>query len=84
VTRQSLHSDVSDEGGVGLRRDSEDPGLGLWNLVADVVRHTPDRRAVVLMTRLPDRPGKTVWFECDAGEEFDEGIPGVSARGEFS
>jgi hypothetical protein len=21
---------------------------------------------------LPDRPGKTVWFECDAGKEFDE------------
>ncbi|WTW32385.1 ATP-binding protein [Streptomyces purpurascens] len=89
-------------------------GLALTELVANVVRHTPDRRAAVLMMRwpdgrgvrvevtdtcprpplstavdelaedgrgvliveavtdrwgwdpLPDRPGKTVWFECDA------------------
>ncbi|GAA2588164.1 hypothetical protein GCM10010304_35070 [Streptomyces roseoviolaceus] len=88
-------------------------GLALTELVANVVRHTPDRRAAVLMVRwpggrgvrvevtdtcprppvstaveelaeggrgvliveavtdrwgwdpLPDRPGKTVWFECD-------------------
>lgn len=94
--------------------------LALTELVANVVRHTPDRRAAVLMTRrpdgrgvrvevtdtcprpplstavdelaedgrgvlivaavtdrwgwtpLPDRPGKTVWFECDAGKEFDD------------
>ncbi|MGI5427176.1 ATP-binding protein [Streptomyces sp. CA-179760] len=87
--------------------------LALTELVANVVRHTPDRCAAVLMTRwpdgrgvrvevtdtcprppvspavdelaeggrgvlivdavtdrwgwdpLPDRPGKTVWFECD-------------------
>ncbi|MFD6174642.1 ATP-binding protein [Streptomyces coeruleorubidus] len=92
--------------------------LALTELVANVVRHTPDRRAAVLMTRrpdgrgvrvevtdtcprpplstavdelaedgrgvlivdtvtdrwgwhpLPDRPGKTVWFECDVSKEF--------------
>ncbi|GAA2390306.1 ATP-binding protein [Streptomyces coeruleofuscus] len=92
--------------------------LALTELVANVVRHTPDRRAAVLMTRrpdgrgvrvevtdtcprpplstavdelaedgrgvlivetvtdrwgwhpLPDRPGKTVWFECDVRKEF--------------
>jgi hypothetical protein len=92
--------------------------LALTELVANVVRHTPDRRAAVLMSRrpdgrgvrvevtdtclrppmsaaadelaedgrgvllvdavtdrwgwtpLPDRPGKTVWFECDVSKEF--------------
>ncbi|MFF5844210.1 ATP-binding protein [Streptomyces massasporeus] len=92
--------------------------LALTELVANVVRHTPDRRAAVLVLRRPDgrglrvevpdtcprpplstavgelaeegrgvlivdavtdrwgwdplphRPGKTVWFECDALKEF--------------
>ncbi|NUR03895.1 MAG: ATP-binding protein [Streptomyces sp.] len=83
--------------------------LALTELVANVVRHVPDRRAAVLLQRrtggvrvevtdtsprppsstavenggrglliveavtdrwgwrpLPDRPGKTLWFECDS------------------
>ncbi|MFB7931655.1 ATP-binding protein [Streptomyces sp. NPDC056039] len=94
--------------------------LALTELVANVVRHTDDRRATVLMTRrpdgrgvrvevtdtcprpplstavdelaeggrgvliveavtdrwgwdpLPDRPGKTVWFECELKAAQDE------------
>lgn len=95
--------------------DLYDPAsLALTELIANVVRHCPDRRAAVLILRLPegrglrvevtdpsscpplstavdelaeggrgvgivdavtdrwgwvpltDRPGKTVWFECDA------------------
>jgi hypothetical protein len=30
-------------------------------------------------TPLPDRPGRTVWFECDAGQ----GIRRVNSRDEF-
>jgi anti-sigma regulatory factor (Ser/Thr protein kinase) len=91
---------------------TEAAGLALTELVANVVRHVPDRRCALLMLRrpggvrvevtdahpspplytavdelaeggrglviieavtdrwgwqpLPGRPGKTVWFECDA------------------